>query len=111
MSTKVENLSGRALDYAVAIAMKDVVKDKQGRVVFEFIPRYSTWWGVAGGVIDQEHISTSVNHNGVWIAWCSYNYNDEMQHMQSGKTAQEAAMRCAVKKLLGDVVEIPTSFL
>ena len=54
-------------------------------------------------------ICTKEGHDGVWLAYTAQNYEDEPEHMTSGCSPLEAAMRCFVMMRLGTEVVIPES--
>ena len=99
MKTKTAELKDQALDWAVAKAIGDYKPVA--------VPAYSTNWAQGGPIIEREHICTTVEHSGVWIAYSMWNYADEKRFMCSGPTPLIAAMRCYVASRMGDLVEIP----
>jgi hypothetical protein len=106
MKIKTSELTGPALDLAVA-------KCEYGNDV-EYIyahtatrNAYSSDWSQGGPIIEREHICTTVEHSGVWIAYSMWNYADEKRFMCSGLTPLIAAMRCYVASKLGDTPEVP----
>lgn len=123
MKTPVAKLTGRALDYAVALAEggtnlqydtvatywitingKDLALSSGWAASMSFAPSSSS---VGDDIIDREMISTTVEHSGVWLAYMGFNLGDEKRCMVVGSTRREAAMRCYVASKLGAEVEIP----
>lgn len=91
---KTSELTGAALDWAVAKCEKDGVKyGAKG---------YSTDWSQGGPIIEREKITTSWRAGHAWFAFWreggAYIY---------GPTPLIAAMRCYVASKLGGEVEIP----
>jgi hypothetical protein len=102
MKIKTSELTGAALDRAVHEAL-GAESLKCGNTA----PKYSADWSQAGPIIEREHICTTVEHSGVWIAYSMWNYADEKRFMCSGLTPLIAAMRCYVASKLGDEIELP----
>lgn len=101
MKIKTSELTGAALDWAVAMA------DDAAWAVWRFVEhradgnmRYSTNWSQGGPIIEREKITLE------WTGenWCAYIRHDEEEF---GTTPLIAAMRCRVANKLGDEVEIP----
>jgi hypothetical protein len=113
---KASELSGAALDWAVAIAegwQPTTARDSTGqypwliKVGKDINPkqyRPSTNWMQGGTIIERERISVWARGN-EWAAE-SFIPNHE-GHEETGKTPLVAAMRCYVASKLGDDVEIP----
>jgi hypothetical protein len=96
---KTNELTGAALDWAVAMAENWAGAD------FEVKP-YSTDWSQGGPIIEREFI-TIINAAGDDV-WSAYPIADDpVAHRKSGPTPLIAAMRCYVASKLGDEVEIP----
>jgi hypothetical protein len=97
---KTSELTGHALDWAVAMAENWAGAD------FKVKP-YSTDWSQGGPIIEREFI-TIINAAGDDV-WSAYPIADDpVAHRKSGPTPLIAAMRCYVASKLGDEVEIPT---
>jgi hypothetical protein len=97
---KTSELTGTALDWAVAMAENWAGAD------FKVKP-YSTDWSQGGPIIEREFI-TIINAAGDDV-WSAYPIADDpVAHRRSGPTPLIAAMRCYVASKLGDEVEIPT---
>lgn len=120
---KTEELTGRALDYAVALAedlkpyfqfhgvklvyTTGVFLDKHKKFAETFIvPEYSKFQS-GDDIIDREFIDTYSEWEGGetpsnWRAECVGGF-----HWATGTTRREAAMRAYVASKLGDEIEIP----
>lgn len=121
------NLTGRALDYAVAKAQGfDVYKDgilnghtMPGFWVSGYYPgdmnswiqlehfTPSTSWMKGGPIIERENIDTWYDDGNEW--WTAVMLKGRF--VESGPTPLIAAMRCLVSSRLGDDVEIPKELL
>ena len=118
---KTAELTGAALDWAVAIAegwKPEKVSDDRGEYWWFFKdsrgmnPKHyhpSTHWGIGGAIIEREGL-------GIWMyqwneqgepenGWYAEDKNGD--HVRTGTTPLVAAMRCYVASKLGDEVEIP----
>jgi len=101
---KTSELTGAALDWAVAMAENWAGAD------FEVKP-YSIDWAQGGPIIEREGINLRM-HAGtdkqpiafVWV-------NHTPAHRELGDTPLIAAMRCYVASKLGDEVEIPEELI
>jgi hypothetical protein len=98
MKIKTSELTGAALDWAVAMAVYGRVKH-----IPAGFPAYSESWAQGGPIIERERIEVA-------------SYGDQWQavaHLESesiyerGETLLIAAMRCYVASKLADEVEIP----
>lgn len=113
MKMKTSELTGAALAYAAAQITPDLmqvglcfyIRDAESGERVLFNPAEN--WSQAGPIIEREHICTTVEHSGVWIAYSMWNYADEKRFMCSGPTPLVAAMRAFVASNLGDEVEVP----
>ena len=72
---------------------------------------YNINWTIAGGIIEREKISLTINSAGVWIAYNAYNYADREDFMYGSKNPLVAAMQCYVAMKLGESVEIPEDLI
>lgn len=102
METKVQDLTGRALDWAVSVAHGD-----DGLVPVE----YSSDWQFGGPIIEQESMFlTPFNAQGVWVAHTRARLFDDYSGEMQGLTPLTAAMRCYVLAKLGNYVDVPEEF-
>jgi hypothetical protein len=110
-SIKVSELTGAALDWAVAqiekprlsqsFARKNVVVLAHGGLYAPTID-----WSQGGPIIEREEIS--VDCMGLaWTADISDSVGVYIEHTESGPTPLIAAMRCYVASKLGDTIEVP----
>lgn len=112
MDVKVSELSGAALDWAVA-KVEDML-DRWGRCApVGFKP--STDWAQGGPIIERERISTRTHAEPGfnWVAFIDFGGSSVSgaKARMTGPTALIAAMRCFVASKLGDVVSIPDELL
>jgi len=114
---KTSELSGAALDWAVALCegwQPERVSDDRGEYWWFFKdsrgmnPKHyhpSTHWGLAGAVIEREKIATRFDlEEQEWQATIAA--EDEWVYGW-GTTPLIAAMRCYVASKLGDEIELP----
>jgi hypothetical protein len=119
-STKVKNLTGTALDYAVAVAegyspMFDTVSGEW--LMSESSPYYtiknftpSRTPNQAYPIIVRESIETQLDEHikGGWIALMHNSVKDEVSLVLTiGSNPMEAAMRCYVESKFGSEMDIP----
>lgn len=119
MRVKTSELSGDALDWAVAKCEGATTEWRNdGPFLWDFHPairaadhdvsyRPSTYWGDGGSIIEREKLCVTVDHSSVWIAYSEQNYADEKRFMCAGDTPLVAAMRCYVASQLGVEVDVP----
>lgn len=98
---KTAELSGNALDWAVAMCEDD--KTKGAWTLSRFKP--STDWAAAGPIIEREKIGIDCDDQGVWFA--SYDLSAESSWGATGSTPRVAAMRCYVANKLGAEIKLP----
>lgn len=105
MKIKIPELTGAALDWAVAIA------DDVAWAVWRFIEhradgrmRYSTNWAHGGPIIERESIDLQYQGGDVDV-WAADIFGADCSVY--GDTPLIAAMRCYVASKLGDEIEIP----
>ena len=116
---KTFELTGRALNWAVILANgqipcmdhKTFVRRKNNNLVWWLDREYHQRWDHAGPIIEREHISTTQDHSGLWIAYIGWNYSDSKEHMTCDRSKLIAAMRCYVASKLGDEVEVPEELM
>ena len=131
MKTKTSDLTGPALDWAVAMAEGDkvfrprvgrptdwdkaddrwVVRAQVANVAWfaDYTYNPSTNWSQGGPIIEREKLDV------MWCGdrWCAYAMtpDKETQLVDEGPTPLIAAMRCFVASKLGDTVDIPEELL
>jgi len=99
---KTEELTGAALDWAVAQCEGFSVRDGFD----DNCPEYSTDWAQGGPIIEREMIELIPQTSALWDAM----YRG--QHIPNdGPTPLIAAMRCYVAYKLGDEVDVPEELL
>lgn len=135
MKIKTRDLSGVALDWAVATCEGFPIRhdpmnfgrafaeggfwiwDDSGPISkrdYRLIGRQycpSTNWAIGGPIIEREKLSVELKQHGYWMASCQYNYADEKEFLTLGDTPLIAAMRCYVASKLGYEVEIPDALV
>jgi hypothetical protein len=118
MNVKTSELTGAALDWAVAVAdgldyAVDMPQEIGGLLYYAEngeMHRYSpsTNWNLMGTIIEQNMISIAPALHEGWEAWP---WPIDEKIMAWGDTPLEAAARCYVASKLGDVVDIPEELL
>ena len=106
MKVKINELTGAALDWAVAKC--DGHDMEYFQVVDAYLP--STDWAQGGPIIERESISLACrpkDARGLWCAVLGPNRFLSPDFEGYGPTPLIAAMRCYVASKLGDEVEIP----
>ena len=112
MKVRTSELTGPALDYAVAKCERrpySVILDEIKGALPLLAPIFSpsTSWQEGGPIIEREYMSlhdtTSVPNR--WIATCHPAENRRC--VEYGPTLLVAAMRCYVSKCLGHEVDVP----
>ena len=79
-----------------------------GAAIYQYHP--STDWAQGGPILTREHISRTIDHSGLWIAYWTDGYTDGdegKKWMQCDRSELVAGLRCYVASKLGDEVEIP----
>ena len=110
MKIKTSDLTGAALDWAVATCEGIVCTTWEGAVLDQFNNpvMYSDDWGIAGPLIERELISLDCQFDvNEWHAWTPAPEQETGEARAVGDTPLIAAMRCYVASQLGDEVEIP----
>lgn len=104
MKIKTCELTGAALDLAVAKAWQSVYSDEH---LLEHAKdfRPSTSWHHGGPIIERKRISVISDFHEIEEGWLAESYEDNIQ--QFGPTPLIAAMRCYVASKLGEEVEVP----
>lgn len=110
---KTSELSGAALDWAVAKCEGVTCAIWQGVVVDEFSNplMYHNDWALAGAIIEREKIGLHYG-DGTWgVNAGRWEANHpECLYVEGGDTPLIAAMRCYVASKMGDEVELPEDF-
>jgi len=119
MLTKTNELTGPALDWAVAKCEGDEVRYEGGCIrpaLSQFVDddwyQPSTDWNQGGPIIEREKIE--LRYHDVIVAGIWYRDGigrDECSHKAIGPTPLVAAMRCYVASKLGNEVDIPKELL
>jgi hypothetical protein len=117
MKIKTNELTRRALDWAVCASLPDasgLMRQIIDRPI-TYVAKYSTDWSQGGPIIEQERIDVLgmvKGESGPWTA--CLRKKDEAppwRHIAEGPTPLIAAMRCYVTSTLGPEVEIPEELL
>jgi len=105
MKIKTSELTGAALDWAVAKCEGLAISDRATKWRSENCPHlYSTNWAQGGPIIEREGMTIALDAFG----WEARHYDEESEPwVMTGPTPIIAAMRCYVASKLGDEVEIP----
>jgi hypothetical protein len=122
---KVTELSGPALDWAVAMAleldlsqdMPEIVTDCHGKI-WLFLPlkfndefrhqwQPSSNWAQAGPFIERERMSIRLGTDGLFAAYVGTGEAGSELYWHKGPTQLIAAMRCLVAAKLSAEIEIP----
>lgn len=104
MKVKTSELTGAALDWAVAMC-ENRYDEASSHAPFQWFKKpYCTDWAVSGPIIEREKISVGYTTAGgeTWLAAMS-----DDPFYTSGVTALVAAMRCYCCKKLGNEIDIP----
>lgn len=97
MKIQTKELSGTALDWAVAYAI--------GEYRPVAVPNYSTDWAQGGPIIEREFITNGPHQiKGEVVGSCALGLKTDWSY---GPTPLIAAMRCYVASKLGDKIEVP----
>ena len=113
MQIKTRDLTGAALDWAVAKCEGFVLPDMTHSLYDWFKaygPRYSTDWAQGGPIIEREKIDCVADPNGkdVWMGRLyATRLSGEKVIRAYGPTPLIAAMRCYVASKLGEEVGVP----
>ena len=99
---KTSELTGHALDWAVAKCVDDGLADFTA-AGWRFYP--STNWAQGGPIIEQAVAKIERFSDALWEA-TAFTKNAQ-DFVQSGPTPLIAAMRCYVASKLGDEVDVP----
>lgn len=119
MKIKTQDLTGPALDWAVALAAgyKPRVYSTQsiraelptGGVIAPFMPGFR--WSQGGPIIEREWVEVVPwpNEHHEELRWRATQHDMPHAISMTGPTPLIAAMRCLVASRLGDEVELPVS--
>jgi hypothetical protein len=113
MKIKTNQLTGDALDWAVAKCADlpfPFAYDDYGR---EYPVSPSTLWAQGGPIIERERIELKC-WDGTWVAEVLHEdrkYGGVMRSEGQGPTILLAAMRCYAASILGDEVDVPDELL
>lgn len=118
MKVKTSELTGPALDWAVAKAEGwEMNHHAEGgwflcndveTMPDETLPEYSTDWAQGGPIIECEGMQLSMEDRGEWHAMMWWDDTDgKGEVVGKGSTPLIAAMRCYVASRLGEEVDIP----
>ena len=99
---KTSELTGAALDWAVAICEHNVGWEPEG----EDRDFYSTDWAQGGPIIEREGFCIQP-FSGGWECFVAHRLFEDDHHHSNGPTPLIAAMRCYVASKLGDDVDLP----
>jgi hypothetical protein len=115
---KTNELTGAALDWAVAMCELKTTGDKGALIHLigygKPIPSYSSDWAQGGPIIEREKIDIQCwdAHSMPWKASMDSDTDAGIAlYVEYGTTPLIAAMRCYVASKLGDDVEIPKELL
>lgn len=100
-TTKTSELTGAALDWAVAVAEYGYGADYKTN-------KYSTDWAQGGPIIERENIG--LTYAASIPCWYATSQKGK-RFLRLGDTPLIAAMRCYVASKMGDAVEIPEELL
>lgn len=70
----------------------------------------TTDWAEGGPILTNAHISRTIDHSGLWIAYWTDGYDDSdagKKWMQCDRSELVAGLRCYVASKLGEEVEVP----
>lgn len=122
---RTSELTGAALDWAVAMCEHAIKRHKYGSPCFNpdtkriyeteglqqigvnFAP--STDWAQGGPIIEREAITVSEGSPVVGLEWMACDRGST--HIQHGPTYLIAAMRCYVASKLGDEIDVPEELI
>ena len=105
---KVSELSGFALDWAVALCEVGPIDIKD----IDDPHFYSTDWSEGGPIIEREGINLdNYAKNPKWSAWTPAPDRESGEAQAYGPTPLIAAMRCYVASRLGEEITVPEAYL
>jgi hypothetical protein len=106
---KTAELTGAALDWAVAKCEGHDVEDSTWWADFGGESQYSTDWAQGGAIIEREGITVAPDDVAPWCAFIDRGTAEDV--IYSGTTPLIAAMRCYVASKLGTEIEVPEELL
>jgi hypothetical protein len=120
MKIKTAELTGRALDWAVAkgaghkvnVGFRNLTYVPKGkRTLYKYEPTIN--WSQGGPIIEREEIDTSCIEGPEDLKWeaIKLTKNGRSVFCFKGPTPLIAAMRCYVASKLGDEVEVPNELV
>lgn len=125
---KVSELTGAQLDWAVAkceglnpsleyttctrriYIAADMVCALTGDIEGNEDYSPSTDWAQGGPILTREHISRTIDHSGLWVAYYTEGYTEGDEgklHMHCSQDELVAGLRCYVASKLGNGIELP----
>jgi hypothetical protein len=104
---KTSELTGAALDWAVAKCEGKCEGDFAWYYDRRNAFNYSTNWAQGGPIIEREGIDICTSTRGGWIATVLIDCEDNEVVRGEGETCLIAAMRCYVASKMGDDVDVP----
>lgn len=123
MKVQVSEASGPVLCYLVCmVEMSHLVWGEtiglhahSNQIIVPELPEpacYSPFmdWAQGGPILTREHISRTIDHSGLWIAYWTDGYTDGdegKKWMQCDRSELVAGLRCFVVSKLGNEVEVP----
>jgi hypothetical protein len=110
---KTSELTGAALDWAVASCEQGDFMDETWWADFSHESCYSTDWALAGPIIEREWLDVTPwpNESDEDLRWQCKQHDMRIDCVAFGPTPLIAAMRCYVASVLGDEVEVPDEIL
>jgi len=108
MKIKTSELSGIALDWAVAKCegLEKVFYQEDESCLVKFQP--STNWSQGGSIIEREQINITTLHT-YKFQWQAYSDTPNSHMLNAAPLI--AAMRCYVQLKLGDEIDVPDEFI
>jgi hypothetical protein len=107
---KTNELTGAALDWAVAMCELKTTGDKGALIHLigygKPIPNYSSDWAQGGPIIEREGFCIQPFKGG-WECFVAHRLFEDDHHHSKGPTPLIAAMRCYVASKLGDEIDLP----
>lgn len=105
MKINTQDLTGAALDWAVAKCEGELDAFAERLTLADSPCFYSTDWSQGGPIIERERIELNIDPQ--TQQWVATRYVDTVVNEQDGPTPLIAAMRCFVSSRLGESVDVP----